>query len=77
MTSCEPGGKVGKVYLSGVHRRGHLQADGRLLPNSVLVLQGSFEFCVFLATSVGHHDAYICTGKYGISRNALMIDLKG
>lgn len=32
---------------------------------------------VFLATLVGHHDAYICTGKYGISRNALMIDLKG
>lgn len=32
---------------------------------------------MFLANSVGHHDAYICTGKYGISRNALMIDLKG
>lgn len=32
---------------------------------------------MFLATLVGHHDAYICTGKYGISRNALMIDLKG
>lgn len=32
---------------------------------------------MFLVTLVGHHDAYICTGKYGISRNALMIDLKG
>lgn len=32
---------------------------------------------MFLATLAGHHDAYICTGKYGISRNALMIDLKG
>lgn len=32
---------------------------------------------MFFATLVGHHDAYICTGKYGISRNALMIDLKG
>lgn len=32
---------------------------------------------MFLVTLVGHHDAYICTGKYGISRNVLMIDLKG